>query len=74
MEKLNISLEFEKLMPSVTAGCEKFQCVNDATYAVIWNKGLGRIQVCTTHKKELEKQPELLGTWFQLGANRTTQN
>jgi hypothetical protein len=74
MEKPNISLQFEKLMPSVTAKCEILACGQKVAYAVIWNKGHGRRELCSGHKKELEKQPDLLGTWFQLGPYRSTQD
>jgi hypothetical protein len=74
MERSKISLQFEKLTPSVTAKCEKLGCGQKTDYAVIWNKGHGRKELCIKHKRELEKQPELLGTWFQLGPYRTTRN
>lgn len=75
MERSSTNLELTELVPPVTAGCKKRQCVNNATYAVTWNRGHGRKQLRTTHKKELEQRPWLLGTWFQLGPSpQTTQN
>ncbi len=71
---MNVALSFTKLAQSVTTRCEKRPCINNATYEMIWNKGHGRKLLCTTHKKQLEKQlAQLLRTWFQLGPEQSTQ-
>jgi hypothetical protein len=54
-----------KLGITKPGGCEKSECVNDAAYEVIWNGGLGRKFLCTTHKRQLEQDPRVLAEWFQ---------
>jgi len=42
-------------------------CVNEATCEVAWMPGHGSKLLCSTHKKELEENPGLLGAFFKLG-------
>jgi hypothetical protein len=63
-------LRFNK-MEQAAKHCQKRkpQCVNNATYEVTWKLGHGLKVLCTKHKNELEKSPDLLRAFFKLGTS-----